>query len=219
MEINPKETQNFSSKSMHEVVLTLDKGRITRNSYIRKACKLGWETGYWGPLQKLLKEKPWLLTKAWRNILEQLDYPFWPPPMKQDEINTIKGKYQIGYVNSNKDMAGLDPLDFTQGLTIFGETGSGKTYPVLMVTDQILSTPIEERGFKIYERGDYRKKPPSYQLKILSEGKPEKIDKLLKELEKVKNELITMKLAVVDRRGEIVYYGVDERELSTISTR
>lgn len=77
---------------------------------------------------------------------------------------------------------------------------------------------IKDNVFKIYERGDYRKKPPSYLLKILSEGKPEKVENFLKELEIVKNESITMKLAVVDRRGEIVYYGVEEKELSTVST-
>jgi tRNA-intron endonuclease, archaea type len=77
---------------------------------------------------------------------------------------------------------------------------------------------IKDKTFKIYERGDYRKKPPSYQLKILSEGKPEKIKKFLKQLETAKNEPITIKLAVVDRRGEIVYYGVEEKELSRVST-
>ena len=72
---------------------------------------------------------------------------------------------------------------------------------------------ITEKNYHVYERGDYRKKPASYQLKIISEGKPETIQKILEELEKIEEESLKMKIAVVDRRGEIVYYGVDERDL------
>ena len=72
---------------------------------------------------------------------------------------------------------------------------------------------ITEKNYRVYERGDYRKKPASYQLKIISEGKPETIHKILEELEKVEEESLKMKIAVVDRRGEIVYYGVSERDL------
>ena len=72
---------------------------------------------------------------------------------------------------------------------------------------------ISKNNYRIYEQGDYRKKPASYQLKIISEGKPETIQKILDELEKIEEESLKMKIAVVDRRGEIVYYGVDERDL------
>ena len=67
--------------------------------------------------------------------------------------------------------------------------------------------------FKVYERGDYGKNPPSYQLKIISEGKPEQLDKLLTEVEKTSKQNLETKIAVVDRRGEIVYYGVEEKNL------
>ena len=72
---------------------------------------------------------------------------------------------------------------------------------------------ISEKIYRVFERGDYRKKPASYQLKIISEGKPETIQKIMEELEKVEEETLEMKIAVVDRRGEIVYYGVNERDL------
>jgi tRNA-intron endonuclease len=72
---------------------------------------------------------------------------------------------------------------------------------------------IKKQTFKVYERGDFRKKPVSYQLKIISEGKPENIETLLEELESVEEESLSMKVAVVDRRGEIVYYGLEEKEL------
>lgn len=96
-----------------------------------------------------------------------------------------------------------------------------KTEPELWI-NFIVYKDLRTRGFiveitnnkyNIYERGDYHKNPPSYQLKIISEGKPEKIDALLQELTAVEEKSMNMKIAVVDRRGEIVYYGVDERDL------
>jgi tRNA-intron endonuclease len=72
---------------------------------------------------------------------------------------------------------------------------------------------IKNNFFRVYERGNFGKTRPSYQLKIISEGKPEKIRKLLKELETLNRENLSMKLAVIDRRGEIVYYGVEEKVL------
>jgi tRNA-intron endonuclease len=72
---------------------------------------------------------------------------------------------------------------------------------------------IKHNIFKVYERGNYGKAPPSYQLKIISEGKPEKVKKLIKELEIIEKENLSMKIAVVDRRGEIVFYGIKDKNL------
>ena len=72
---------------------------------------------------------------------------------------------------------------------------------------------LHGQDFMVYERGDYGNKPPSYQLRIISEGKPEKIETLLDELENIEKDSMSMKIAVVDRRGEIVYYGLDEKDL------
>ena len=72
---------------------------------------------------------------------------------------------------------------------------------------------ISNNVFKVYERGDYGNNKPSYQLKIISEGKPEIVENLLNELTSVESGSMSMKLAVVDRRGEIVYYRVEEKDL------
>ena len=72
---------------------------------------------------------------------------------------------------------------------------------------------VSNHYYRIYERGDYKTKRVSYQLKIISEGKPVTILKILGELEKIERESLSMKVAVVDRRGEIVYYGVNQRDL------
>ena len=69
-------------------------------------------------------------------------------------------------------------------------------------------------GFKVYERGTYRKQPASYQIHVIAEGSPEKISELTEALSKESDSGLEMKLAVVDRRGDIVYYGVKKRSFT-----
>lgn len=69
----------------------------------------------------------------------------------------------------------------------------------------------EAADFVVYERGMYRKQPPSYRVRILSEGRPEKVEAILEDLRMTEEKGYELKLAVVDRRGEIVYYGLSEK--------
>ncbi len=66
-------------------------------------------------------------------------------------------------------------------------------------------------GFVVYERGMYRKQPPSYHVSILSEGRPEKVEEILDEMKETEERDREFKLAVVDRRGDIVYYGLSKK--------
>ena len=134
-----------------EVIETLDKGRMTKDPFIHRACKICWESSgqLYKPLKDALESRPGLLEKAKRNVAEQEGKPFWPPPMKPDEIQEINGLYRLGYVNAKKDMVGLDPAPLTRGLFISGGQGSGKTYPVLRMMDEMLRLPPKQRGFNI----------------------------------------------------------------------
>ena len=134
-----------------EVIETLDKGRMTKDPFIHRACKICWESSgqLYKPLKDALESRPGLLEKAKRNVAEQEGKPFWPPPMKPDEIQEINGLYRLGYVNAKKDMVGLDPALLTRGLFISGGQGSGKTYPVLRMMDEMLRLPPKQRGFNI----------------------------------------------------------------------
>ena len=126
-----------------EVVETLEKGRMTKDPFIHEVCKICWESGgqYYKPLKQALESRPGLLAKAKRNVAEQEEKPFWPPPMKPDEIKKINGAYKLGYVNSKNDMAGLDSVDFTQILVSYGVPKTGKTYLNTFISDQLLGTP------------------------------------------------------------------------------
>jgi tRNA splicing endonuclease len=49
---------------------------------------------------------------------------------------------------------------------------------------------------------------------IISEGSAESVDKLVKKVKEAKAKKVELKLAVVDRRGEIVYYSLSEKRFS-----
>ncbi|MGQ9679472.1 MAG: hypothetical protein ACUVV4_01680 [Candidatus Bathyarchaeia archaeon] len=64
--------------------------------------------------------------------------------------------------------------------------------------------------FHVYERGSYGKKPPRYLVYAISEGIPESFRHLYEVLESAKRDNRILRIAVIDRRGEIVYYTLSE---------
>jgi len=64
--------------------------------------------------------------------------------------------------------------------------------------------------FRIYERGAYGKDTASYLVLGIQEGKPLPIDDLAKSLRHCQSQKKELILAVMNRRGEIVYYSVSQ---------
>jgi tRNA-intron endonuclease len=67
--------------------------------------------------------------------------------------------------------------------------------------------------FRVYERGDYSKDTAKYLIVSVQEGKPiavESLSRALRQSLSLKKELV---IAVMNRRGEIVYYSVSELNL------
>jgi len=67
--------------------------------------------------------------------------------------------------------------------------------------------------FRVYERGEYGKDTAKYLILSIQEGKPillEDLTRAMKQCQSLKKELI---LAVMNRRGEIVYYSVSQLTL------
>jgi tRNA-intron endonuclease len=64
--------------------------------------------------------------------------------------------------------------------------------------------------FRMYERGAYGKDTASYLVLGTQEGKPLPIDDLAKVLRHCQSEKKELILAVMNRRGEIVYYSVSD---------
>ncbi len=67
--------------------------------------------------------------------------------------------------------------------------------------------------FRIYERGSYGKDTAPYLILGTQEGKPLPIDELADALQKCQSQKKELILAVMNRRGEIVYYSVGEMHL------
>jgi tRNA-intron endonuclease len=66
--------------------------------------------------------------------------------------------------------------------------------------------------FEVYERGSFHKAPPRYLIHIIIEGSPQPISSLLSIIEKNNTSKMETNIAVVDRRGEIIYYSINEKE-------
>jgi tRNA-intron endonuclease len=67
--------------------------------------------------------------------------------------------------------------------------------------------------FRVYERGEYGKDTAKYLILSIQEGKPISMEDLanaLKQCQRLKKELV---LAVMNRRGETVYYSVSQLNL------
>ena len=64
--------------------------------------------------------------------------------------------------------------------------------------------------FRAYERGAYGKDTASYMVLSTQEGKPLPIDELAQALRHCQSEKKELILAVMNRRGEIVYYSVSQ---------
>jgi tRNA-intron endonuclease len=67
--------------------------------------------------------------------------------------------------------------------------------------------------FLVYERGSHGRKPPRYLVYAIWEGSQEPLKHLSDVLAGAKAEGRVLRLAVVDRRGEIVYYTLSEMGL------
>jgi hypothetical protein len=138
------EPYDFGFDECQEVLDILEQGGMTdyeKYPEVHIAWKVAKETDDISLLHELLTRDLWILWQAKKNVRE---LPFFQP--KIEELHKIQGTLILGVLLNEKHLVGFDPLDFTRGLFICGEIGSGKTYPVLRLMDQILSTPNTKRG-------------------------------------------------------------------------
>ncbi len=83
----------------------------------------------------------------------------------------------------------------------------------------VAKTPAEQSAtFLVYERGTYPKKPPCYEIHTVYEGMNETIGDLETVLRQSTESGRALKLAVIDRRGELVYYGLEKADLGRLGT-
>jgi len=67
-----------------------------------------------------------------------------------------------------------------------------------------------EVSFRVYERGTYPKKAAKYIVFLLREGSPATVDRLWNAMRLAQGMKKKLIVAVMDRRGEVVYYSLDQ---------
>lgn len=67
--------------------------------------------------------------------------------------------------------------------------------------------------FRVYERGEFSKDTAKYLIVSIQEGKPVAVEDLIRALKQVQSLKKELVLAVMNRRGEIVYYSVSQLTL------
>lgn len=66
-------------------------------------------------------------------------------------------------------------------------------------------------GYYVWERGKYDEDKPAYLVYVVSEGAPQEISKLKEMTKKMRREEKILKLAVLDRHGEVIYYTLKQK--------
>jgi len=123
-----------------------------------------------------------------------------------------KGMLQI----KNKDNT---TVDFQNVLRCYGAVNENAWINHLIYRDLRSRGYVVREGFglgidfRIYERGQYGKDTAPYLILGTQEGKPLPIDDLASALQKCQTQKKELILAVMNRRGEIVYYSVGEMHL------
>jgi tRNA-intron endonuclease len=107
-------------------------------------------------------------------------------------------------------------LDFQSLLQLYEKTNENAWINYLVYRDLRSRGYVVREGFgagtdfRMYERGAYGKDTASYLVLGTQEGKPLPIDDLAKALRHCQSQKKELILAVMNRRGETVYYSVSE---------
>jgi tRNA-intron endonuclease, archaea type len=109
-----------------------------------------------------------------------------------------------------------EPLDFQTVLHIYGETNENAWVNYLVYRDLRGRGYVVREGFgvatsfRVYERGVYGKDSASYMVLGMQEGKPLPVDTLADVMQQCQTQKKELIVAVMNRRGEIVYYSVGQ---------
>lgn len=109
---------------------------------------------------------------------------------------------------------GKKQIDFEQMLSICSEIDENALTKFLIYRDLRVRGYAVKDGFgfgsdfRVYERGQFGEKGAKYLVFGLSEGKQEKVGTLQKNIEEITKMGKEPILAVIERRGEIIYYKI-----------
>ncbi|MBN1358720.1 tRNA-intron lyase [Candidatus Bathyarchaeota archaeon] len=114
-----------------------------------------------------------------------------------------------------KDKKGKQ-IDFQALLQVYEKTDANAWVNYLVYRDLRSRGYVVREGFgagtdfRVYDRGAYGKDTASYMVLGTQEGKPLSVDNLTKALRHCQSQKKELVLAVMNRRGETVYYSVSQ---------
>ena len=118
-----------------------------------------------------------------------------------DKLKIFKGNHQIDFDSLMAECIKLDPNSFTKFLI----------YRDLRTKGYVAKDGFGfGSDFRVYERGQFGEKGAKYVIFGLTEGKREKIGLLQKQIEDITTMGKEPVLAVIERRGEVIYYKVSK---------
>ena len=149
--------------------------------------------------------------KQMQNALEQKGYG----EIKQNKflLKPFESLYFLFY-NKLRLTKGKKNVNFEQMLQICTEFDENALTKFLIYRDLRVRGYTVKDGFgfgsdfRVYERGQFGEKGAKYLVFGLAEGKQEKIGQLQKNIEEITKMGKEPILAVIERRGEIIYYKI-----------
>ncbi len=115
-----------------------------------------------------------------------------------------------------EDKNARKPMDFKGILQEFKSVDNNAWVKYLIYRDLRSRGYVAREGFglgvdfRAYERGEYGKETARYLIYGIQEGKPVTMDKLTQALKNVQSLKKKLVLAVINRRGEVVYYSLSQ---------
>ncbi len=154
-----------------------------------------------------------VLVQKTRDFEELSSRGYGTPEKKKLLLNIFETLYLVkkGLLEVHKGKS-KKTLEFKELLHLYEETDKSVWYKYLIYRDLRSRGYVVREGFglgitfRVYERGEYGKATATYLILGIQEGKPitvKELDQVQKHTQSLKKKLV---LAVVNRRGEIVYY-------------
>ena len=118
-----------------------------------------------------------------------------------------------------KDQKSGEKVDFQDLLKRFQSVDTNAWVRYLIYRDLRSRGYVVREGFglgidfRVYDRGDYGKGTAKHLMFGIQEGKPVSVEELARAQKYVQNLKKNLVLAVINRRGEIVYYSLSELNL------
>ncbi|MGI0089398.1 MAG: tRNA-intron lyase [Nitrosopumilaceae archaeon] len=160
---------------------------------------------------RLVKDHTLILDKNVQNNLEQkglgeiIKKKFFLKPFESlyllytDKLKLTKGRQQIGFDSMMQECIKFDSDALTKFLI----------YRDLRVRGYVAKDGFGfGSDFRVYERGQFGEKAAKYVVFGLSEGRRQKMGLLQKQIQQITTMGKEPVLAVIDRRGEVIYYKI-----------